>query len=303
VLIRQQAGLAGIASKVRRELLKSVSKVLRIPPASTRFDALEVEIPLVYGLGADHLSRTARPWTYYLLAGLLRSRPGTFVDIGANVGLYLIWLKSIDSNREYLGFEPNPACYFYLQELIRCNQFSDASVFPSALSDSRRLCTFHARRLGDKMGSLLPDHRTEKEKLFSFNVITEPGDPLFEDLDPEAISTIKIDVEGLELEVLRGLTDTLARYRPVIICEVLTPVHGESRYEPRLQKIAKLLELTRDLDYLVLSLGADKQLHTAHSPEDLLLNPQPDRILVPSTELEHTLSVWRDALAALPVDT
>jgi FkbM family methyltransferase len=279
-----------------------VSKVLRIPPASTHFDALEVKIPLVYGLGADHLSRTARPWTYYMLAGLLRSRPGAFVDIGANVGLYLIWLKSIDSNRQYLGFEPNPACYFYLQELIRCNQFSDASVFPSALSDRRMLCTFFSRRLGDKMGSLLSDHRTEKEKLFSFDVITEPGAPVFEHLDLDAISTMKIDVEGVELEVLRGLADTLTRYRPVVICEVLTPVHGDSRYEARLQKVAELLELTKDLDYRVLSLGADKQLHTAHSPEDLLQNPEPDRILVPSTELDNTLRVWQDALAALPVD-
>lgn len=223
------------------------------------------------------------------------------MDIGANVGLYLIWLKAIDSRRQYLGFEPNPACYFYLQELIRCNQFSHASVFPPALSDDRTLCTFFSRRLGDKMGSLLSDHRTEKEKLFSFDVMTEPGDPLFEQLDPQAISAMKIDVEGVELEVLRGLRDTLTRYRPVIICEVITPVRGDSRYEARLQKIAELLELTKSLDYRVLSLGADKQLHTAQSPEDLLQNPEPDRILVPSTELDDTQRVWQDALAALPV--
>jgi len=217
------------------------------------------------------------------------------VDIGANVGLYLIWLKSIDESRQYIGFEPNPACYFYLQELIRSNSFADSSVFPLALSDKRGVGTFFARRLGDKMGSLLADHRVEKDKPFSFSVLTEPGDPVFEDLGLAAISAIKIDVEGFEVEVLRGLAATLARYRPIAICEVLAPDPERPGHEARMQKIGELLSLTRDLDYRVLSMGADDELHTASTAEDLLMSKQPDRILAPSTELEHTQELWRQA--------
>lgn len=293
--MNQQTRIAATTSKLKRELLKSLSKNLRFARARVRFDGLKLTVPLVYGLGADHLSRTERPWTFRLLARLLNERSGAFVDIGANVGLYLIWLKSLDERRAYVGFEPNPACYFYLQELVRCNHFVDANVFPIALSDSRRLRTFFARRLGDKMGSLLADHRVEKEKPFTFNVITEPGDPVFADLELAAISAIKIDVEGFELEVLRGLTGTLAKHRPPIICEVLVPDPERPEYGTRLRKLEDLFALMNELDYSLLSMGPDEQLRTADSPEAMLEISQPDRILIPSGDVDSTLDLWRSA--------
>jgi len=289
VVMRRQSRLAGAARKLRRELLKSLSRGLRIAPVGTRFEDLALKIPLVYGLGADHLSRPEPPWTYHLLARLLRRRPGAFVDIGANVGLYLIWLKSIDADRTYLGFEPNPACNFYLQELIRCNRFSDASVLPLALSDRRALRTFFARRLGDKMGSLLAHHRVERDKPYSFNVLTEPGDPVFEDLDLAAISAIKIDVEGAELEVLRGLAGTLARHRPPVICEMLAPAPDRPDDDDRIGSLEELLSLAEGLGYVVLSLGADGRMHRVGSARELCVDSHPDRILVPATELETLL--------------
>jgi FkbM family methyltransferase len=301
--MRRQSRIAGAARKLRRELLKSLSRGLRIPPVGARFEGLQLEIPLVYGLGADHLSRSEAPWTYHLLARLLERRPGTLVDIGANVGLYLIWLKSIDADRGYLGFEPNPACYFYLQELVRCNRFSDARVLPLALSDRRALQTFFARRLGDKMGSLLAHHRVEADKPYSFTVLTERADAVFADLDLTAISAIKIDVEGAELEVLSGLAATLSRYRPLVICEVLTPDPGRPEYDAAIDRIEKLLSLLRDIDYQLMSLAADNELSTVSSPADLTKDSRPDRILVPGSERESILELWRSTQATSPAGT
>jgi FkbM family methyltransferase len=292
--MKSLTGATAVFSKLRRELLKGLSRWINLAPARASFEGLQLNIPLVQGLGADHLSRSDRPWTYHLFASLLRDRPGAFVDIGANVGLYLIWLKSVDESRRYIGFEPNPACCFYLQELIRHNSFDDVSVFPLALSDARRQSTFFARRLGDKMGSLHSDHRTESDKPFSFDVLTEPGDPVFADLDPAALSVMKIDVEGAELEVLRGLKDTLRRHRPVVLCEILVADPAQSGFSGRMQRLADLLTLTRDLEYQILSVGADKQLYVARTAEDLQNSAQPDRILVTDTEVEQTLELWRD---------
>lgn len=279
------------ARKLRRELLKSLSRVLRLPPASARFEGLALQIPLIFGLGADHLTRTAQPWTYRLLARLLAARPGALVDIGANVGLYLIWLKSIDADRQYVGFEPNPACYFYLQELIRHNRFAGACVLPEALSDKRALRTFFVRRLGDKMGSLLGSHRVEKDRPFSFDVMTQPGDPLFEALDLPAIGAMKVDVEGAELEVLRGLAGTLSRYRPPIICEVLPLDPDRSDNGERRLKINALLSLAAELDYRMLSMGADGQLSAVSEADNLVLGSEPDRLMVPSSDLDHMVAL------------
>jgi len=281
--------------KIKRELLKSLSKALRLSPASAHFNGMDLKIPLVFGLGSEHLFLREQLWTYRFLARVLQDRPGPFVDIGANVGLYLIWTKSIDESREYIGFEPNPACNFYLQELIRNNGFSDVSVFPVALSDTRRLGTFFARRLGDKMGSLLTDHRTEKDRPFSFRLITEPGDPVFAELNPPSISAMKIDVEGAELEVLRGLSKTLARYGPPLICEVLSPDPHQASFDARMHRLDELLALLRTLDYTALCLGDDGELHPVREAADLSASSHPDRILVPTAEMKSTLELWQKA--------
>ena len=41
-----------------------------------------------------------------------------FIDVGVNVGQTLLKLKSISSEINYLGFEPNPNCVNYLKNLI-----------------------------------------------------------------------------------------------------------------------------------------------------------------------------------------
>ena len=264
--------------------------------ARTEFEGLEHKVPLVYGLGADHLGRVEAPWTYYFLKSVLKNKPGCLIDIGANVGLYLICLKSIDADREYIGFEPNPACYWYVQELIRYNEFSCSKIFPLALSDTRQLCTFYARRLGDKMGSLQASHRVEKEKPFSFSLITEPGDPIFQELDLAAIGAMKIDVEGSELEVVRGLKETLAKHQPTVICEVLAPPSaGHANHEAQISRIEALLKLLNDYNYVALSLGADRELHVISNAHDLEVHTTTDRVLVHDSQRDSVMSAWSQA--------
>ena len=291
-----------LTRKIKRELYKGLSRSISLTSARTEFEGLEHKVPLVYGLGADHLGRLDSPWTYYFLKSLLKSRTGSLIDIGANVGLYLIWLKSIDADREYIGFEPNPACYWYVQELIRYNEFSCSNIFPLALSDSRQLCTFYARRLGDKTGSLQATHRVEKEKPFSFDLITEPGDPIIQALGLTAISAMKIDVEGVELEVVRGLKETLANHRPTVICEVLPPPSAEdANHEAQMNRIEALLKLLRDYNYVALSLGSDKELHVISEAHDLEVHTKTDRILVHESQLDGVMSVWSQAKMTMAI--
>ena len=284
--------IKAIISNIRREILKGLSQHLAVTSARTRLGDLELRIPLVYGLGADHLSRHELPWTHYFLTSFLRITPGALVDIGANVGLYLIWLKSMDRQRQYVGFEPNPACYWYLQELIRYNNFENAKTFPLALSDSRQMRTFFVKRLGDKMGSLLETHRAGEDKPRSFDLITERGDPTIQALGLDAIAAMKVDVEGFELEVLQGLRETLAKYGPTVICEIYTldPEHPE--YQVRLERMEKLFSFLESCDYLMLSMGLDKELHVMGQAADCQQAMQVDRLLVRRDKLESVKKAW-----------
>src|SRR5262249_28647560 len=64
------------------------------------------------------------------------------------------------------------------------------------------------------------------------------------------VSVIKIDVEGAELEVVRGLAHTISTCRPSIICEVLPTYSGaDGRRTFREPRIGALLDILHRLDY------------------------------------------------------
>jgi hypothetical protein len=61
------------------------------------------------------------------------------------------------------------------------------------------------------------------------------GDEVIQELGVTAISVLKIDVEGAELDVLRGLANTINRFSPFILCEIL-PVYDEATEIGRMRR-------------------------------------------------------------------
>ena len=84
-----------------------------------------------------------------------------------NVGLYLVKLRVYSADRPYIGFEPNPSCLLYTQELIRLNGFQNSAVFPLALFDSEGVARFFASQPGDKTGSLMPEFKSGDSRDYS----------------------------------------------------------------------------------------------------------------------------------------
>jgi FkbM family methyltransferase len=223
---------------------------------------------------------------------VLESKSGAVVDVGANVGLFLLWLRTIEDERSYIGFEPNPDCYHYLQELIRRNGFQDTAIIPAALTDSRRRARFYAKRAGDKMGSLHSFSRGADATPRSFDLITDIGDTLIEQLHIDAVSFIKIDVEGTELEALRGLQHTIARFRPVILCEVIVLDSAHASCRDRKPLLDELLTLLPTLDYSMLSVDVDGTVIHVRSAADLKHSHAADRLLVHHDDLAAARDNW-----------
>lgn len=109
-----------VFQKIRRELLKPISR-LCVKSARVNYFGLNLKVPLIHGLGAGYLV-PGDEWMSKCLSIFLANKKDAIVDIGANIGLYMVKLKSLDSQREYYGFEPNPVCNFYTQELISANR-------------------------------------------------------------------------------------------------------------------------------------------------------------------------------------
>lgn len=81
---------------------------------------------------------------------------------------------------------------------------------------------------------------------------TRIGDDVIAELGLDQVAAIKIDVEGAELSVMRGLSKTFARDKPTLLFEVLPNFYGEDRVRLAPDLCAKNQETAQAL-YALLS--------------------------------------------------
>lgn len=125
-----------------------------------------------------------------------------FADIGANTGTYSV-LATGHAGAFSLIFEPIPETMELIQKNIKVNSIGDrVKLFPFALGDEKKTVRFSNTL--DAENHVLPEWEHTSEMIVSVE--------RFDDLCyPENIpSLIKIDVEGYEMAVLKGMRRTLA---------------------------------------------------------------------------------------------
>ena len=131
-----------------------------------------------------------------------------FYDIGANVGLHACFVANAIPEGDIIAFEPHPRSVAQLRENIDLNG-EDCSVFECALSDSEGNAVLELPTdLPGAVGNLTdsPDKGTEQVEI---DLVC--GDNLISAGQVPAPTVLKIDVDGGEVNVLRGLSDALSR--------------------------------------------------------------------------------------------
>jgi FkbM family methyltransferase len=264
-----------------------------------KFHGKTVRIPIIKGFGLDNLTMS-EIWMLDLLKYLLKLKSGMFIDVGVNIGQTLIKLKCVNREIRYIGFEPNPACVFYANELIKENKFLNCTLLPVALftvNDILELELFCESEM-DSSASLINNfrptqniYRTQYTPAFTFEHIAQT-------IRISEIGIIKIDVEGAELEVIKSLQKAISSHRPPIVIEILPVYRWDNKTrKDRQDKIEKIL---CDLNYSIFRVMKTKngafdgllELSTLGVHSDL---NQCDYVFVPF-ELKAELN----ALIALP---
>lgn len=187
-----------------------------------KYSNQEIKIPLVNGLGYPNLFLTPN-WLYSLINKIINTEEQIFIDVGANIGQTLIAVKSSNKSIQYIGFEPNVSCCYYLHLLLRTNRFTNCHVYNFALSDKLKEAFLATNSEADPTGSIFqnlrPQFFRQQDSIFSL---------AFDNLGlNKGVACIKIDVEGGELEVLQGMQDLIKINEPFIICEVLDSFSDE----------------------------------------------------------------------------
>lgn len=156
--------------------------------------------------------------TQLALAASLREGD-TFVDIGANEGMIsLLAARLVGPAGKVIAFEPNPRPRSVFQAAINRNRIGNVDLRPLGLSDSAGVLQLTVPKVNSGEGSFgRPDYDPASVDLVECSV--QVGDQELREARPRLL---KIDVEGFELHVLRGLEQTIARCRPAIVMEMVT---------------------------------------------------------------------------------
>ncbi len=245
---------------VKRRLLRALFRIgwfRRISfTLSLRMNGNSVQVPVINGIGPAYFEPLEQ-WMPPLMRVLLELRPGLFIDVGMNVGQTLIKVKSVAPEQPVMGFEPNPDCVVLIKELIRLNGYTGVRVIPVALADRDHVAELqlYGSDPADDRASMVQGFRDQRVWRVD-RIACMRFDTVERDLTIERIGVVKIDVEGAEAFVLKGMLERLRRDRPVIILEVLPAYHVQNT--DRLQRQGSIEAMARDLDYRIFRLRYDK---------------------------------------------
>lgn len=187
------------------------------------FPPFEVVHLTRYGLSVclnmrqDPVQRALRRGEFYeiedlrLLSQHLR-KGAHIIDIGANIGNHALYFAGQMQAARVVTIEPNPLALAPLVANVVLNRLGDVidlGHLGLGLSD-RAAGGFGMKRHDRNLGAT-------RMRPGEGDLQVVPGDNLFGQETPDLM---KIDVEGMEIQVLSGLSQTIARTRPLLLVEV-----------------------------------------------------------------------------------
>ncbi len=141
-----------------------------------------------------------------------------FMDVGANVGQHSLFLSKFVW--KVLAFEPYPKVNIQFKQQIAHNKISNIQIFENGLSDRPETLNYYAPTGNNEgIGSFDESSISKGNKSYG-QLDLQEGDQVIESGYWKDIKLIKIDVEGFEKKVIKGMTRTIKKERPVIVCEI-----------------------------------------------------------------------------------
>ena len=189
---------------------------------------MALEIQTIHGLGrefhfvlnsaVDHIQNVIRSGTFYELEELeliarLVDRPRRILDVGANIGNHTVYFAHRFDPELTIPVEPNPIVVPLLRANLGLNWHPsfDLSLVGYGLADRAGTGTPHLKSEANLGGARLVAGETGTIPIVR-------GDDALESTD---FDLIKIDVEGMENEVIAGLAGVLRRSEALVFVEVL----------------------------------------------------------------------------------
>lgn len=169
-----------------------------------------------------------------------------FYDIGSNIGTHSLFASHIITSGEIHAFEPHPYNYSSLLNNIEINEKSNIYTHNIALFD----------KSGEMNFDPINKNTGEGRGFLSLDGVLEVKTKRADELSLPAPDIVKIDVEGAELKVMRGMSNMLSDIKIIYI-----EVHPSRMIEYFDSNFSELIKLAGDNNFkleLLFSRGDEK---------------------------------------------
>lgn len=168
----------------------------------------------------------------YLLLKIL-NEDAVLVDAGANIGYYSLLASTQIKTGKIFAFEPVPKNFESLSENINSNHLSARiKPIPQGLWNSSDLIKFHLQEsMRGNSGSFTAAPHADGQDSYEAPVVRL--DDFAAERGVHAIDFIKMDIEGAELNALKGAQNILERHRPSLLLEVNRSACAAFGYDPQ----------------------------------------------------------------------
>jgi FkbM family methyltransferase len=147
------------------------------------------------------------------------------IDCGANIGVHTIdWARSMTGWGSVIGIEAQERIYYALAGNIAINNCFNAIAVHGAVSSESGVMQIPTPNylVPGSFGSLELRQRSGNEDIgqtIDYGNLVNVRKLALDEYDLPRVDLIKIDVEGMELEVLQGAARSIERSRPVMLIE------------------------------------------------------------------------------------
>lgn len=254
----QFASQVGVAKWAWRYFRWQFNKrVLKRDSVLTLPTGKRILLPRTSGSAAEvFVSNADLDWGSEILFASFAEAGADFLDVGAHIGYYALYMSPLVGR--VFAFEPDPRNQAALT--INASTGGNVTIVPKAVAE-----TSGKRRLDVSQNSGI-SHLAEDDAVTAIDIDTVTIDSYVASVPEANVTLIKIDIEGHDLNAVKGGLDTIRAHQPLILAEFAP--EGLSINDPE-----KLFRLCREMGYGVFAFARESDYAAAvlrnMSEEDL----------------------------------
>jgi FkbM family methyltransferase len=206
---------------------------------------------------SGHLLKGVSIWERNILQNYLQKylkNNSLFIDIGAHIGLHSLgvmkYCQDMGYNVKIVSFEPQGGLYELLKYNLTNNNKSnfELNILNYGISNENKVIYDNILDYENKKNC--GGHGIKNCKENKTNDNQERIELIkLDDLKYNNVSVIKIDVEGMENQVIEGAMNTIKNNKPIILLEIYGGLDYKKANEEQLKKIHYTISLLTNIGY------------------------------------------------------